>query len=101
MKWQDATLKIPEQFLTDELGNKIPTSFEEVPVKARMTNWTNEEKTALDPAYTSQNRKLILRLARDEALQAEAVIINGHSHQITERIITDRWQILHIRGYKQ
>lgn len=101
MRWEHAFLKVPTEYATDELGNRNPIAWEEVPARARMTNWTNEEKTALDPEYTRQNRKLLLLQSRDETLQADAVIINGNEYFITERITTNRWQILHIRGYKQ
>lgn len=98
MRWIDATLNIPVELGKDELGNRTVTGYKHKPAKVRTTNWTLEERSLLDPEYTRTNRKLITRA---DVRGVESVNIGGYDYLITDRIITQRWAILHIRGYKQ
>lgn len=101
MRWVKAVLKIPVEHGVDELGNVTDTVYENHIANARLTNWTLEERAALDPEYTRVNRKCILKSNKADVKRATAVEIDDAEYLITDRLILDRWQILHIRGYKQ
>ena len=98
MRWQKATLNIPTETGEDALGNQVVTAYDNKDVKVRLTNWTLEERSGLDPEYTRVNRKCITRA---DVKDAESITIDGNDYLITDRIETQRWSILHIRGYKQ
>ena len=101
MTWTKAILKIPAAYGEDELGNKTITRYEQYPVKVRLTEWTAEEMAGLDPEYTRDTRKAIIRQSKATATKAAYIVIGEDEYLISKRIISDRWQILHIRGYNQ
>ena len=98
MKWTDAILNIPVEKGADILGNETHTVHEHMPVKVRLTNWSVEERAGLDPAYTRTTRKCIFR---GKHLRADSITIDGADYQIIENYDLGRWQLLHIRSYKQ
>ena len=100
MRWQPAILNIPVESDTDELGNEKATVYEHIETKARITNWTVNELSGLDPEYTSTHRKAILPKPK-HGLNAESVVIDGRDYLISNRYDLGRWLLLHIRGYKQ
>ena len=101
MKWEHATLNIPVEKGEDVLGNETVTVYEHIPVRARLTHWTVEEKAGLDPNYTRTTRKAVIHLRQSKRINPESITIDGKEYQIVERQDLDRYLLLHIRSYKK